>query len=96
VRDDNIHVVGNTIIDAVLHIVENTHNLLDIVTEVLNKVGKTQMILCTAHRRENFGAPMLSIFEAVKSIVKEFVDVTVVFLVHPNPNVKVGGSFFDL
>lgn len=76
---EHIHVTGNTGIDTLLHTVE--------------KLGpspeqKKRTILLTAHRRENFGAPLRSIFAAVREIVDRRGDVEVVYPVHPNPNVK--------
>jgi len=41
----------------------------------------------TAHRRENFGAPLLEIAGAIRDIVEAYADVDVVYPVHPNPNV---------
>ena len=46
------------------------------------------MILLTAHRRENIGDSMKSIFKSVKRIVTEFPDVKVVYPIHKNPVVR--------
>ena len=46
------------------------------------------LILLTAHRRENLGEPMRNIFRAVKRIVSEHEDVQVVYPVHFNPAVR--------
>jgi UDP-N-acetylglucosamine 2-epimerase (non-hydrolysing) len=45
-------------------------------------------MLLTAHRRENLGAPMESIFSACKDLVDEFEDVQLVFPMHLNPKVR--------
>jgi UDP-N-acetylglucosamine 2-epimerase (non-hydrolysing) len=42
----------------------------------------------TAHRRENLGEPMRSMFRAIKRIVEEQQDVQVVYPVHLNPAVR--------
>src|SRR5699024_11750308 len=47
-----------------------------------------KVILLTAHRRENIGMPMENIFSAVREIVEEFDDVTVVYPIHKNPKVR--------
>jgi UDP-N-acetylglucosamine 2-epimerase (non-hydrolysing) len=45
------------------------------------------MILVTAHRRENHGPPLLEICQAVLELARSR-DLTIVFPVHPNPNVQ--------
>lgn len=46
------------------------------------------MILITAHRRENLGNPMKSMFKAIKRIIDEFEDVKAIYPVHLNPKVR--------
>ena len=74
-----IHVTGNTCIDTLLQ----TVTALGPANPSLEK-----LILLTAHRRENFGEPLRSVFEAVRVIVDRYQDVRVVYPVHPNPNVR--------
>lgn len=78
VPDDSIHVTGNTCIDTLLQ----TISMLEPIP-----MQEGRLILLTAHRRENFGAPLRAIFHAVRAIVDRFPDVRVVYPVHPNPNV---------
>ena len=77
-----VHVTGNTVIDA----------LLDVAARDLPPVpGITpgrRTILLTAHRRENFGAPLEGICRAVQELVARHPDVEVLYPVHPNPNVR--------
>jgi UDP-N-acetylglucosamine 2-epimerase (non-hydrolysing) len=47
-----------------------------------------RLVLLTAHRRENFGAPLESICAAARTIVQRHTDVEVAYPVHPNPNVQ--------
>jgi len=54
---------------------------------VAEKLGNRPFILLTAHRRENFGAPLRELFGAVKDVAKRREDVHFVYPVHPNPNV---------
>lgn len=82
---DRINVTGNTCIDT----------LLQTVAELEPKPTQIErLILLTAHRRENFGAPLRSILTAVREIVARFPDVRVVYPVHPNPNVR--GLAFEM
>jgi len=48
---------------------------------------KKRLILVTAHRRENFGAPLENICAALKELARRG-DVEIVYPVHPNPNVQ--------
>lgn len=74
-----IHVTGNTCIDMLLQTVE-----------ALGPVPPCpeRLILLTVHRRESFGEPLRSVFEAVRVIVDRYPDIKVVYPVHPNPNVR--------
>lgn len=79
-----IKVTGNTVIDALL----NTAKKVDgrpLPTHVNYTTGK-RLILVTAHRRENFGQPLIDICAAVRDIATRYrQDVHVVFPVHLNP-----------
>lgn len=85
IQPDRIHVTGNTCIDTLLQTVAELGP---------SKPVAGRLILLTAHRRENFGAPLRHIFQAVRAIVDAFPDVRVVYPVHPNPNVH--GPAFEL
>ncbi|MBO5047564.1 MAG: UDP-N-acetylglucosamine 2-epimerase (non-hydrolyzing) [Clostridia bacterium] len=80
---ETVYVTGNTAIDALKTTVraEYTHPLLEI-------CGKRRLILLTAHRRENVGAPMERIFSAVKTFAAAHEDVFFVYPVHPSPAVR--------
>lgn len=78
----SVHVTGNTVIDALLEVVRREVPLPVEVPE-----GR-RMLLVTAHRRENFGAPFREVCEAVRDIADRHADVHVVYPVHPNPNVS--------
>lgn len=82
-RKEDIYITGNTAIDAMNHTVSPAYQ-----HEVLDWVDKDRMILLTAHRRENLGAPMYHIFEAIRRIVEEFDDVKVIYPIHMNPKVR--------
>lgn len=87
IDENNIIVTGNTVIDALLSVIDENYKFED---ENINKIDFTnkKVILLTSHRRENLGKPMENIFNAVKKIVKENEDVEIVFPVHLNPKVR--------
>ncbi|MFO2465181.1 UDP-N-acetylglucosamine 2-epimerase (non-hydrolyzing) [Pseudomonas sp. 15FMM2] len=88
-----IHVTGNTVIDALLSIVER----LDSPASKLQAQFDEQfaflprdhrMVLITGHRRENFGGGFERICQALANTAREFPDVEFVYPVHLNPNVR--------
>lgn len=81
--EESIYITGNTAIDALKTTVKETYN-----HNILDKIGNDRMILLTAHRRENLGKNMKSMFKAIKRIVDEFEDVQVVYPIHLNPLVR--------
>jgi UDP-N-acetylglucosamine 2-epimerase (non-hydrolysing) len=81
IASDRIVLSGNTVIDALLETAASAPTLPDDFPE-----GRT--ILMTAHRRENFGAPLVEAFTAVRAFVDLHSDVSVYFPVHPNPNAQ--------
>jgi UDP-N-acetylglucosamine 2-epimerase (non-hydrolysing) len=76
-----IHVTGNPIIDALEKIVAAQH------AQTTGASAERDLIVLTAHRRENFGEPLANIYRAVNRIVEEFPTVEVVYPMHPNPSV---------
>jgi UDP-N-acetylglucosamine 2-epimerase len=47
-----------------------------------------RLVLVTAHRRESFGSPFENICRAIRSLVERNEEITVVYPVHLNPNVR--------
>ena len=83
-KDKNsIFITGNTAIDAMKITIKKgyTHPMFD-------WIGEDRLILLTAHRRENLGEPMYSIFRAIKRIVEEYEDIKVIYPIHMNPVVR--------
>jgi UDP-N-acetylglucosamine 2-epimerase (non-hydrolysing) len=78
----DVHVTGNTVIDA-LHRVAASELELGIALPA----GK-RLVLMTAHRRENFGAPFDQVCRAVRDLLRARDDIQVLYPVHPNPNVR--------
>jgi UDP-N-acetylglucosamine 2-epimerase (non-hydrolysing) len=85
----NIFVVGNSVIDALLLALKKVEEQQDLYRSYFNFLlpGK-KIILVTGHRRESFGEPFEQICYALKQIVTEFPDCQIVYPVHLNPNVK--------
>jgi UDP-N-acetylglucosamine 2-epimerase (non-hydrolysing) len=79
----NIFVTGNTVIDALLWILEKNSEV-DLGVNLDNK----KTILLTAHRRENFGRPLQNICEALKILIDGNSSIQIVYPVHPNPNIR--------
>jgi len=90
IKEEKIHVVQNTVIDALL-----------LALELLKKEGDTKyleffkdidfnkkIVLVTAHRRESFGDPFENICNAVKELSSKYPNVEFVYPVHLNPNVR--------
>lgn len=88
INDNKIHVVGNTVIDALFCLSEATMNEAGKYFENLGINVDDKLVLITAHRRENHGERIDRILNAVEFLVKKYSDHTFVIPVHPNPNVK--------
>lgn len=87
VQASKIFVTGNTVIDALISVAERPWTFDDPALADLDKDGR-RIILVTAHRRENWGDPMVHICNTVKRLVETFPDTVVVFAVHKNPIVR--------
>ena len=83
VSANRILVTGNTVVDAVLDIVDRPWKFSD--TRLNSLSG--EILLVTAHRRENLGARLEQICMAVCDLCQRFPEITVVFPVHRNPAV---------
>ena len=84
VPEEKICVTGNTGIDSLVWVVNNTEpgrEVQDLIPE------DKKLVLLTCHRRENFGQPIRDIFAGVRELAQRN-NVFVLYPVHPNPNVK--------
>jgi UDP-N-acetylglucosamine 2-epimerase (non-hydrolysing) len=92
----NIYVTGNTVIDALLMIVDRLKKdnklSFQIEKEIIEKgydINRNRrLILVTGHRRENFGEGFISICKALKDIALKYKDIDILYPVHLNPNVQ--------
>lgn len=82
---DRIFLTGNTVVDA----------LRAIAAELPPPNGApADEVLVTVHRRESFGTPIRSIFQAVAELAERYPAVQWICPVHPNP--EAGGPARDL
>ncbi len=84
-------VTGNPVIDAlnVISAMPAPLEISDMLTRLGVANGSKKMILVTAHRRENFGKPILEICEAIRTLAKQHADdLQFVYPVHLNPRIK--------
>lgn len=88
ISDDKIHVVGNTVIDALFCLSDETMQKASKYYEDLGIAVDDKLVLITAHRRENHGERIDRILDAIEYLVEKYSDHTFVIPVHPNPNVK--------
>ena len=83
----DVYITGNTAVDALLAAATIPNTPDDERLAALVQ-GDTRFVLVTAHRRENWGAPMEAICRAVLDVLETFDDLLVVFPVHRNPVVR--------
>lgn len=83
---EKIYRVGNTSVDALQKLLSNTKvNANDRFAALLRK---QKIVLVTAHRRENFGAPFVEICQAILQIAEMYPNILIVFPMHLNPNIQ--------
>lgn len=91
VPDWRIFVTGNPVIDALGQIVQRP--IPDEARQILarHQIGAQgrQLVLVTAHRRENFGAPFEGICAGLRRLAEAYPDrLQLVYPVHLNPNIQ--------
>lgn len=99
VKEQQITVTGNTVIDALYWVVDKIKNNTQLQNELketlissgydierLNE-GK-KMVLITGHRRENFGEGFMNMCTAIKDLTSKYSDVDFIYPMHLNPNVR--------
>lgn len=84
-----ILITGNPVIDTLFWVLQHQ-------PEPHFFQSLSNIVVVTAHRRENFGIHMQQICQAILALAQQYPEVNFVFPVHPNPNVqKVIFSFLD-
>jgi UDP-N-acetylglucosamine 2-epimerase (non-hydrolysing) len=87
IPDRQIRVTGNTVIDALLGVVQQ-QRLTDSGDLPSDLPQDRRWLLVTAHRRESFGQPLRNICQALRRIAEERGDIThIIYPVHRNPKV---------
>jgi UDP-N-acetylglucosamine 2-epimerase (non-hydrolysing) len=90
IPESQVMVTGNTVIDALRSV-----QALPWEPSSLGETGKdilapgAKIILVTAHRRENFGAPLIRVCAALREIAERYGEsIRLFYPVHRNPNVR--------
>jgi len=84
---DRILVTGNPVIDALLAVSSRPYDWKSGPLAAIP--DDRRIVLVTAHRRENFGAPLESILTALRILAETYPgEITIVYPVHLNPNVQ--------
>ena len=92
VPKENIHVTGNTVVDALLSKIEKARRFSlpeDLLNRLkfLEKPEDEKIILVTGHRRESFGPAFEEICHALLELAKSDEQIKIIYPVHLNPNV---------
>ena len=99
IKEEQIVVTGNTVIDALYRVVDHIKKNLKLDAELeslLKQAGYDvtrlregkKLVLITGHRRENFGEGFVHICTAIKDLTKKYPDVDFVYTMLLNPNVR--------
>lgn len=79
-------ITGNTVIDAI-HYTKNSmtrHEVLDL----MDNNPSQKWVLLTMHRRENYGEPMVNVFEVIKELINSHSNISILMPVHLSPAVQ--------
>lgn len=87
ISEKQIHVTGNTIIDA-LHFIRKNFEPSEELKMLLSNTQNFKRILLTTHRRESFRKSMRENLIILRDFIEKRKDTCLIFPVHPNPNVK--------
>ncbi|MCE8025739.1 non-hydrolyzing UDP-N-acetylglucosamine 2-epimerase [Billgrantia aerodenitrificans] len=91
-KPDSILVTGNTVVDALLDVVEKLETTPALQARFQDQFAflddARRMILVTGHRRESFGGGFERICQALRITASRHPDVQVVYPVHLNPQVQ--------
>lgn len=85
INPEQIFVTGNTVIDALLSVVQEDYVFR--CPSLRNLDFKQPLLLVTAHRRENWGEPLKEICQALQEISSKH-KLQIVVAMHRNPNIQ--------
>ncbi len=87
IEPSSIRVTGNPVIDALMQVKASVKPGADL-ARILEETEGTRRLVLTAHRRENFAERMPGYFEVLRRFLEAHDDTSLLFPVHPNPNVQ--------
>jgi len=87
IPSERIFVTGNPVVDCLRSMLGDLAASAEI-RELMASTDGHKRILLTTHRRESFGPTMVRNLEILAEFVKDRRDVSLIFPVHPNPNVQ--------
>ncbi|MEK8132143.1 UDP-N-acetylglucosamine 2-epimerase (non-hydrolyzing) [Paenibacillus filicis] len=86
-RESSVFVSGQTAIDTAIKTNRSDYTFTEgKLTQIINQKGK--VITMTVHRKENYGAPMLQMFRAIRRIADDHPDISIIYPVHLSPIVR--------
>lgn len=92
---DKIYVTGNTVIDALLYVVDKfkietfTEKIKQTICDAgYNITSQRKILLVTGHRRENIGQGIINICLALSDLAQKYSNLDIVYPVHLNPEVR--------
>jgi UDP-N-acetylglucosamine 2-epimerase (non-hydrolysing) len=96
VGSDEVTVTGNTIIDALMFVLDEFEKNSILRTEIESELStilffpwkNQRFIIVTSHRRENFGKGLEQICQSIVELSQTYPETHFVFPVHPNPFVR--------
>ena len=99
IKNEQIIVTGNTVIDALYRVVDKMKNDQQLNLElqsILRHSGydvdrladDRKLVLITGHRRENFGDGFIHMCTAIKDLAQKYPEIDFVYPMHLNPNVR--------
>ena len=88
ISEDRIYVTGNTVIDALLNVVERRLPIDNPALSILDRLDGAKAVLITSHRRESWGEPMARTARAIARLAARFPEVVFLLPAHLNPTVR--------
>jgi UDP-N-acetylglucosamine 2-epimerase (non-hydrolysing) len=96
VSEEQVHITGNTVIDALLMVRDKVADYSatywsELFGDQLYKRitdSERKLILITGHRRENFGQGFIDLCTAIRDLAERHADWDLLYPVHLNPNVQ--------
>ncbi len=86
IERSRIFITGNPVVDALDSVLRQ--DLSGTIAGLGLDPGHERVVVVTAHRRENFGRPLIEICRALYTLARRFPQVHFVFPIHRNPQVR--------